>query len=396
MAYVKPDFTDTENAFKGLSNKDLKIQRLLFEVLKSPSMVKMGKWGLSVAQKLSIPLAWAVKPTIYAHFVGGETLGDCLPTLQHLKSRGVYAVPDFSAEMGNSERENLETYNENLAAIEFAAEHRDTVSHAVFKAGGLANVETLIKYIEQPDKLSGDEVKEVEQFHERFLSLCGTAYQLDVKVLIDAEHYAYQGLIDKYTEEAMQLYNREKAIVFATLQMYRKDRLDYLKKMGALAQQHNIFIGVKIVRGAYMEEERARARSMGYEDPINPDKATTDSHYNDALRYILQHIDRFELFCGTHNAESLLLLTELMQQYHLEVNDPRIFFAQLYGMSDNLTYALSKCGYNVAKYLPYAPVNKVLPYLIRRAEENTAVRGQTSRELQLIHTELQRRAREKH
>lgn len=389
--FTVPDFDDTENAFEGLSNGELRVQKFLFSVLKHPSLVRFGKWSVSVARKIRFPLGWAVKPTIYAHFVGGETIDDCLPVLNRLKRRDVMAVPDYSAEMGCSEKDIVETYGETVASIKFAAEHRNLVSHAVFKAGGLVNVETLIKYAEQPETLSEDQNEEIERFHNRFISLCRLAHELSIRIMIDAEHYAYQGVIDRYTEEAIMLFNKHKVVVFATLQMYRHDRLDYLRYLEELAKKHDLYMGVKFVRGAYMEEERARAAKMGYPDPINPDKATTDRCYDEALIFSMDRLERFEIFNGTHNAESSLLLARLIDEKGLERNDDRIYFSQLFGMSDNISFALSRAGYNVSKYLPYAPVNRVLPYLIRRAEENTAMRGQTSRELALIHKELKRR-----
>lgn len=225
------------------------------------------------------------------------------------------------------------------------------------------------------------------------MKLCEAAYESGVSILVDAEHFAYQALIDRWTIEAMRAYNKERAVVFATLQMYRHDRLALLQEMDKIAQAEGLTLGIKLVRGAYMEEERERAKGLGYPDPICPTKQATDDNFNAAVRYVMERLDRYELFSGTHNEESVRLLMQLIEEQGIAPNDPRVYFAQLYGMSDNLTYNLTRAGYNVTKYCPYAPVTKVLPYLIRRAEENSSVRGQSSRELLLIKKELQRRAR---
>lgn len=388
------NFKDTETAFSHLSNFALDRAKLLFTILSKPNMVKLGKWGSNFATKIHLPIGWALKPTIYAHFVGGETLEDCLEPLHLLKKRGVTAVMDYSAEGGEDDEDIKATYEETVRSFEFAAKHRDLISHAVFKVSGLAPVEVLVRYLEQPETLTEDEKQKVEELRERFMNLCELARDLDIRVLVDAEHYAYQQIIDDLTEEAIVKYNKDKCIVFATLQMYRHDRLAYLEHLKQLALENNLKVGVKFVRGAYMEEERERAQEKGYPDPICKDKEATDKNYNDALRYAVENLEHFEMFCGTHNETSNQVLADLMEEKGLANDDPRIYFAQLYGMSDNISFQLSKHGYNISKYLPYAPVDKVLPYLIRRAEENTAIAGQTTRELSLINKEVNRRRRE--
>ena len=370
------------------------MEKLLFRMLGSKEMVALGKWALGIGTSLKLPIAWALRPTIYNHFVGGEDLDDCLPLLNKLRDRDVFSLLDYSAEGGSTDKDTMNTYNENMAAIRFAVEHRDQLSHAVIKASGLIDVELLVKKNENPAQLTDEENDKIELFHSRFMALCREAYDLDIRLVIDAEHYAYQSIIDAYTEEAMLQFNQHKAIVYATLQMYRKDRWDYLQHLEQLSREKDIYIGAKLVRGAYMEEERERAKEKGYPDPIHDCKENTDDAYNKAAAFVLDHIDHFELFAGTHNEESLLRIASRIDEKGLDRNDPRIYMAQLYGMGDHFTFNLSRAGYNAAKYVPYAPVDKATPYLIRRAEENTSIRGQVGRELMIRTEELKRRKKE--
>lgn len=317
-----------------------------------------------------------------------------MPTLRKLHALGVCSVMDYSAEGGNSPSESRHNFLENLHAVRFAATHHE-VSHAVFKVSGIGQVAVLEKANNPEAKLEPAEEIELERVYGRFMQLCETAHTMGVRILVDAEHYAYQDLIDRWTEEAIVRYNKERVIVYATLQMYRHDRLKYLRHLDELCTEHGVRAGIKFVRGAYMEEERERATTMGYPDPICATKEDTDRNYNAGLVYVMDRIERYEIFTGTHNEASVLLLIDLMEEKGIEASDSRICFAQLYGMSDNLTFNLARNGYNVSKYCPYAPVDKVLPYLIRRAQENTSVKGQSSRELRLITMELDRRARAK-
>ncbi|MCI7357248.1 MAG: proline dehydrogenase family protein, partial [Parabacteroides sp.] len=265
------------------------------------------------------------------------------------------------------------------------------LAYAVFKPSTITTDELLAKASERHSELTIEEVKAFREFKERFMALCQRAYDNDVRILVDAEDYCFQDAIDKLTDEAMRKFNKKRAIVFATLQMYRHDRMAYLEKIHADALEKDYIPGIKFVRGAYMEEERARAAAMGYPDPICKDKQATDENYDAGVRFVVEHIDRFELFLGTHNEESNYKLAKLIEEKGLKKNDPRIFFAQLLGMSDNISFNLAHEGYNVTKYVPYARVNDVLPYLIRRAEENTSVAGQTGRELRMLKAEMERR-----
>lgn len=384
------DFNNTEIAFSAKSDGELKNAFLLFNTIKYPTLVKIAKWASNIAIKIHFPLAWAVKPTLYKQFVGGETLRDCNNSIDHLKKYNVMSTLDYSAE-GEQTAEGIKaTFDETIRSIDYVKENKN-LAYAVFKPSTITTDELLAKASEHRSELTIDEVKAFREFKERFMALCERAYQNDVRILVDAEDYCFQDAIDELTDEAMRKYNKNRAIVFATLQMYRHDRMPYLQRIYEDAIEKQYVPGVKFVRGAYMEEERARAAALGYPDPICKDKAATDANYDAGVKFVVEHIDHFEMFMGTHNEESNMKLAQLLDEKGIARNDKRIFFAQLLGMSDNISFNLANEGYNVTKYVPYAPVRDVLPYLIRRAEENTSVAGQTGRELRMLQAEMNRR-----
>lgn len=385
------NFNDTKTAFQTKSNGDLRNALFLFTLIKYPAVVKLFAWLTKVALSIHFPMGWIIKPTLYRQFVGGEKLEECTDSVALLHKYGVQSVLDFSAEGGESQKDIDRAFNEVMHSIKFA-QNRDAIPYAVFKPTAMGNVKMLTKAsMEGVESLSNSEQELLAQFKERVFALCSEAHKLGVRILIDAEHYRSQEIIDRVVEEAMERFNSQKAIVFQTLQMYRVDRLDYLKRIYKDSLEKGYKLGVKFVRGAYMEEERDLAAKGGYPDPIFPTKEGTDNSYDAALQFVIEHIESIELFSGTHNYNSNYLLANLIEEHNLDKNDNRIFFSQLYGMSDNISFKLAETGFNVCKYLPYAPVKEVLPYLLRRAEENTSMSGQTGRELQLIKTEIKRR-----
>lgn len=384
------DFDNTEIAFSSKSQSELKNAYLLFNTIKYPWLVKLAKLGTNIALKIHFPLAWAVKPTLYKQFVGGETLNDCLKAIDHLRVFNVKSTLDYSAEGEQTPAGIQATFDETMRSIDFA-KGNDNLAYAVFKPSTITTDELLAKTSEKREELTIEEVKAFREFRERFMALCQRAYDNDVRILVDAEDYCFQDAIDELTDYAMRKFNGKRAIVFTTLQMYRHDRMSYLRRIFDDAVEKNYIAGVKFVRGAYMEAERARAKALGYPDPICKDKPTTDDNYNAGVAFVMDHLDRFELFMGTHNEESNYKLAKLMDEKGIKRDDQRIYFAQLLGMSDNISFNLAHAGFNVTKYVPYAPVREVLPYLIRRAEENTSVAGQTSRELKMLQSEMNRR-----
>lgn len=387
------DFNNTQIAFSAKSKSELRNAYLLFNTIKHSWLVKCASVASNIALKIHFPLAWAVKPTLYKQFVGGETLQDCTKTIENLMKFNVRSTLDFSAEGAQTPEGIKATFEETMRSIDFA-KGNDNLAYAVFKPSTITTDELLAKASEHRGDLTPEEVKEFEAFKERFMAFCQRAYDNDVRLIVDAEDYCFQDALDELTDEAMRKFNKKRAIVFATLQMYRHDRMPYLQRILKDATEKGYIAGVKFVRGAYMEAERARAASMGYPDPICKDKPTTDANYDAAVKFTMDNIDRFEMFMGTHNEQSNYNLAKLIDEKGLQRGDKRIFFAQLLGMSDNISFNLAHEGYNVTKYVPYAKVRDVLPYLIRRAEENTSVAGQTGRELKMLKHEIERRKAE--
>jgi proline dehydrogenase len=383
------DFSNTEIAFQYKSTKDLKKAYWLFKIIGYNWLIKVGPSLLNVALKLHLPVLGIIKNTVFKQFCGGETINECETVINTLGKYNVKTILDYSVEGKENEREFDKNVNQVLATIDKAKDNPN-IPFSVFKPTGFARF-SLLEKINAHKKLSVEEEKEFERVRARIDKMCQHAYQLNVPVFIDAEESWIQDVIDDLALEMMKKYNKEKAIVYNTAQMYRVDRLAYLKGLLAEAEKEDFYIGMKLVRGAYMEKERERAEKYGYESPIQPNKEATDRDFDLALKFCVQHFNRFAICCGTHNENSSLLLTQLMSQNNIEKNNPKIYFAQLYGMSDHISFNLAKAGYNVAKYVPYGPVKDVIPYLIRRAQENTSVAGQQSRELFLIKKELLRR-----
>jgi len=383
------DFNNTRIAFAGKTNKDLKRACLLFRTIACPAVVAAGKFLTFMALGLKIPVGWAVKPTLYRQFVGGETIEDCIPAVRELEKFNVKVILDYSVEGGESEEFMDAVLSETLRTIDYAASETN-VPIAVFKPSAFAPSASLAK-ASAGESLNPGESRQIENFRNRVNTLSQHAHKLNVPIMIDAEDVHYQEIIDRVAMEMMEKYNREQAIFFNTYQMYRIDRLEVLKKDYELAEKKQFYLGAKFVRGAYMERERKRAAQLGYHSPIHPDKASTDRDYDAALTFSVERIHRVSIFNGTHNEESCYHLMRLMEKHGLNRNDPRIWTSQLYGMSDHISCNMADTGYNVVKYMPYGPVKSVLPYLIRRAEENTSIAGQTGRELTLIKAELKRR-----
>lgn len=383
------DFSNTEIAFKSKSDTYLKKSKILFSIMKHGGVVTAGKHMYNIAKAVHFPTNWAIRPTVYEHFVGGANLNDCTECVKDLLKFKVKSILDYSAEGAAGEDGIKRSFDETIRSIENAGKMAG-VAYAVFKPSAMSYPHVLEK-VALNQKLSNIEQHQYKQFIERLDAFAKRSYELGVRLLVDAEHYAYQKTIDDVTDMLMEKYNKERVVVFNTLQMYRHDRMEYLRKVHAIAKERGFKVGEKFVRGAYMEHERARAAQKGYIDPICKNKQATDDNFNEGIAYCIEHIDDFEVFCGTHNAESCQKLIELINKFNIAKDDQRIYFSQLYGMSDNLTYNLAEGGYNAVKYIPYAPIGSVMPYLIRRAEENTSIAGQTNRELELLESELKRR-----
>ena len=385
----KDIFNNTEVAFAIKSDAELEKAYWLFKLIKNESLVKLGTGITKFALKHHFPVERLIKTTVFDHFCGGVTEKDSLPLVDKLYEKGVFSILDYSVEGAENDETFDATMNKNLELIEFA-KNRPEIPFAVFKPTGMGRF-AIYEKVSSGKKLSQSEEDEWKKVIYRYDILSKAAKEADVPLMIDAEESWMQKAADDLVEEMMRRYNTEKPIVYNTLQLYRKDRLDYLKSLHQKAKMEGFKIGMKLVRGAYMEKERERAAKLGYDDPICKDKPATDKNFNETMAYMVANIDDMSVYAGTHNEDSALYLTELIKQYGLQIDDKRVWFGQLLGMSDHITFNLAKLGYNTSKYIPFGPVKDVMPYLIRRAEENTSVAGQTNRELELLAAERKRR-----
>ncbi|WP_407704752.1 proline dehydrogenase family protein [Tenacibaculum tangerinum] len=382
-------FDNTETAFKLKSDSELERAYFLFKMIQSQPMVRIGTAVTNFALKAHLPVEGLIRSTVFDHFCGGVSEKDCLPTIEKMHQQGkVHSILDYSVEGKEDEAQFDDALKMTLKTIDFA-EEKQSIPFAVFKPTGFGRF-ALYQKLTEGKELIAEEKAEWDRVVARFHTVCKAAKAKNVPLLIDAEESWMQDAADDLIEELMGIYNKEKAIVFNTLQMYRHDRMEYLRALHLRAHQKGYHIGMKLVRGAYMEKERERAKEKGYESPICADKQATDNNYNEAVRYMMDH-KNMAIFAGTHNEESSYLLMDLAKEHHIAKDDKRMWFGQLYGMSDHISFNLAKEGYNVAKYVPFGPVRDVMPYLIRRAEENTSVAGQTSRELKLLKIEKARR-----
>ncbi|NLR92641.1 proline dehydrogenase family protein [Flammeovirga agarivorans] len=384
------NFQDTKTAFEWRNDAELRKTYALFAMMGSPALVKLGTSALNFAFALRLPIKGIVKKTLFRQFCGGENIEDSANTIGVLGKYNIGSILDYSVEGAETDKSFDQTVEEILKTIEESSKDKN-IPFSVFKLTGIAKI-SLLEKVHAKETLTTDEQEQWEKVVKRVELLCETAYQKDVRIFIDAEETWMQGPVDELALEMMRRFNKEKAIVYNTYQMYLHSKLAQLKEDFERAETEGFILGVKLVRGAYMEKEAARAQKMNYRNPVQPSKEATDKDYDAALEYIMENHKGFALCAGSHNEKSNLLLVELLNRYGITTDHPNFFFAQLFGMSDHISFNLSHAGYNVAKYLPYGPVKEALPYLFRRAEENTSVAGQASRELTLVQNELKRRS----
>ncbi len=382
-------FDDTKTAFTLKSDSELERAYFLFKMISMEPLVRIGTAATRFALNLHLPVEGLIRSTVFDHFCGGINEKDCMPTVDALDEAGVFSVLDYSVE-GKEDEASFDATMQKVIDLTKFAKNKSAMPFSVFKPTGFGKFKIWQK-VSENQPLSPTEEKEWEAIKQRYENVCEVAHTCDVALLIDGEESWMQDAADALCETMMQKYNTDKAIVFNTLQCYRWDRLDYLKEQHARAKAGGYKLGFKVVRGAYMEKENDRAEDKGYPTPICASKSATDDNFNAVMNYILDNLEDISLFLGTHNEISSYMAMEIMSQKGLLINDRRIWFGQLYGMSDNISFNLAAEGYNVAKYIPFGPVKDVMPYLIRRAEENTSVAGQTSRELNLLKKEKERR-----
>lgn len=386
---MKIDFNNTEVAFKNKTNFELRKAHLLFSSLAFPWLVNILKMLTAFALKLKLPVKGIIKATVYNQFVGGETIQECDAQIEKLKQQHVGAILDYSAEGKTAESDFDYTAQLTIDTI-IHAKANSYVPFSVFKPTGLGRF-GLYEKVASTEELSASENEEWLRVLARYEKIAKASKEHSIPVLIDAEESWIQEPIDSIVADLMERFNTHQALIYNTAQMYRWDRLDHLKTAVISAKEKGYFYGVKIVRGAYMEKERERANDLGYKDPIQPTKEATDNDFNSAIDLLLANHEMVSTVVATHNAFSTQVCIDKMEEFGIEKSDKKVFMAQLFGMSDNLSMNTAHGGYNVAKYLPFGPLNDVMPYLFRRAEENTSVKGQTGRELQLIKEELKRR-----
>ena len=382
-------FDDTLIAFSSKSDKDLKRSYALFAVMDKNLIVKLGTFFVNAVLKLKLPVKNLIKSNLFNHFCGGESIEDSEKTVMELAEYNIGTILDYAVEGENTESAFDHTAEEIIRTI-YRAKDDPNIPFCVFKPTGMASIDLLEK-VQLGKPLNPAEQTEFENIRKRWDKVCGESYKNGVKIFIDSEDSYIQDPIDELTYELMEKYNKEKAIVWNTYQLYRVGMLDNLEQALKRAKERKYFFGAKLVRGAYMEKERDRAVEKGYADPIQPDKPSTDQSYDDALRFCIENKDLVSVCSGSHNENSNYLLTDLMAATGMSNDDERVYFAQLYGMSDHISFNLAKAGFNVVKYVPYGPVESVVPYLMRRAEENTSIAGQSSREFLLIKKEIKRR-----
>ena len=383
------NFDNTTVAFSGKSDKELKKSHLLFSTMDKNIVVKLGSILIKEALRLKLPVRQLIKNNLFNHFCGGESIEDSIKTIQFLSGFNIGTILDYAVE-GEKNADGFDHTAQEIIKTIYRANGDKNIPFCVFKPTGMASIDLLEK-IQSGGELTAEEQESHKKIWERWDHVCKTAFDYNVKIFIDSEDSFIQEPIDEMVNRLMKMYNKKKAIVGNTYQLYRVGMLDNLTKAYELSLKENYFLGAKLVRGAYMEKERERAQEKGYPDPIQPNKQATDDAYNDALKFCILHIDRISVCSGSHNEKSNYLLASLMNEHRISNNDERVYFAQLFGMSDHISFNLAKAGYNVVKYVPYGPVEAVIPYLLRRAEENTSIAGQSSREYLLIKKEIRRR-----
>jgi len=379
-------FNNTELAFTNKSNFDLTKAYFLFSVLDYPLLTKIGNMFLLLVLKLRLPFKTIIKKTIFDHFCGGETIDDCKSTFDSLKAYKIYAMPEYSVE-AESTFEGFESYKNTMIDLIKYLGYQGLPFIAI-KCTGLMDIHSL----EMISKGSLDNNSEkFIDFKNRMNDLCKTASKCNVKILIDAEESWIQDAIDMVALDLMEIYNKKVHTIFLTHQCYRTGTLSRIKENFKRAKQNKFLLGIKLVRGAYMEKERERAKKHNYESPIQPTKSDTDLEFDNSVKFCIDNIDNISIWVGSHNEFSSMQLVKIMKEKKIKSNDKRIWFSQLYGMSDNISFALADMGYNVVKLIPFGPIEKTIPYLIRRANENSSVKGQSNRQFTLIKNEINRR-----
>jgi len=383
-------FDDTEIAFKNRSDKELKKIYSLFKKMSNQSLSNIGMSLLKASIFFKLPVHKFAEKYLFFHFCGGVNLEDSSDIIENLNKFNVKAVLDYSVESKKSEEAFEEIKKEIIKIIDNSYKNKGKVPFAVYKISGVANVE-LIRKIQKNESLSDEEKTLKEKLIARIDEISSYAHKKQVPLMVDAEKLDVQGFITDISNEMMIKYNKDMPIIYDTIQFYRKDAMQLLKDSFKKVTESGAFYGLKLVRGAYYEEEKLIAEKLGKESPICKSKKDTDEMYNTGIQFCMKNLDKTGIFLATHNEISVKLLMQLIDEYSLELQDKRVWFSQLYGMSEHISFNIAKCGYNASKYIPYGPIKSVMPYLIRRAEENKGIQEQTNREFEVIKKEMRRR-----
>lgn len=387
---ISPDiFEDTETAYASKSNGELQKAKAMFQLMSNNGLVSLGSSLATFALSLRLPVSPLFRFTVYNHFCGGETFDECKNTIENLQKTNVGVLLNYGVELKETELDFDKTIAKNIEALEFAGKNKSVRALCV-KITGFGRF-ALFEKIQNRGKLTVTEKKELLRVKNRFEKLCKVASENEVALYVDAEESWIQNPLDEMIEDMMAKYNRNHCVVFNTFQMYRWDKLEYLKHQIEKAKAGNYILGAKLVRGAYMEKERERAEKMNYKSPIHVNKKAVDKDFDEAVNLCLDNLDSLFVCIASQSEKSNLIAIQQIDKKKIERHSERIIFSQLYGMGDNITFNLAAAGFNSTKYLPYGPVKDVIPYLIRRAQENTSVAGQTGREFALIKKELRRR-----
>jgi proline dehydrogenase len=391
MSLKDIDFKNTKVAFEHYDSAKLRKTYLIFALMNQNWLVNIGTFFIKIFLNLRFPIKNVIKVTIFEHFCGGENISECEKTIEHLHQYKIGTILDYSVEGEDNEEDFEKTKNEIIETIYYAAKNHEKIPFSVFKVSGIASTDLLEKFQKNPNTLNGAEKLQFQKVRDRVEQICTIASNEKVRIFFDAEETWIQDAIDDLCLEMMEKFNKNNTILYNTYQLYRTAGYPNLKKHFEIASAKNFKIGAKLVRGAYMEKERKRANDNNYIDPINPTKKDTDIEFDKAMTFCLDNLNTISICLGTHNENSCRKCIEIMKAKGLDVGHEGVYFAQLLGMSDNISFNLAKSGFNVAKYVPYGPIEAVMPYLFRRAEENTSIAGQTGREFGMIKEELQRR-----
>jgi proline dehydrogenase len=389
MSEFSLDLHDTATAYAGYSDAELKEKFRLFKLLNSPLLKSLGTGVTKLALSLGLPVERMIKATVYKQFCGGESIAESEDAIEHLAKGGIGTVLDYSVE-GETTQEGFDKTKDEIIRTIQRAKADPNLPFCVFKMSGIAPLGTLER-LSCRKKLDAKSQAKAERIHNRVVEICEAAYNTRRPIFIDAEETWYQDAVDRMATEMMARFNQEEPIIYNTVQLYRTDRLQYLKDSRRGARNEGYVYAAKLVRGAYMEKERAHARENGYPSPIHATREDTDADYNVALEYCLKHHENMSFVAATHNETSTKFLAEQLHDAGIPNDHSHIHFSKLYGMGDNISYVLASRGYNVSKYVPYGPVHDAVPYLMRRAQENTSASGHMSREMEMLRREIRRR-----